>query len=291
MGRLLLFGQRSTPAEHSDVVIDDPDLAAALAATAAHYEQLNGYGRRYMLADLRHRYPTGGGSSSPDRTSTPSATIRSRPTRANAVRDDDTRGVDTPRPPPSKAAYPRAAAAAASVERYTATTHWRGRPRGLQRPRRGHPWPKPRQLKPPETQRGRPGWAGPCTLKTCGGDWEGARAIPTHAPDASSPRRRPAPRTLDRPLRKDPTCPAGPRAGAQSSPTADPITTTDTVDIQPKKVDAAAAPRPQMGELPRASGQRMALATVLPVTPSSSAIASGEWPLSRMLAALRGIRW
>ena len=38
--------------------VEDRALAAALAVLATHYEQLNPYGRRTLLAELRHTFPT-----------------------------------------------------------------------------------------------------------------------------------------------------------------------------------------------------------------------------------------
>ena len=47
----------------------------------------------------------------------------------------------------------------------------------------------------------------------------------------------------------------------------------------------------QEGERPQAAYQRMAFATVFPVTPTSSAMTSSEQPRARMLVALKAIRW
>ena len=37
--------------------VDDRHLAAALAVLVEHYEQLNDYGRKVLLAGLRHHFP------------------------------------------------------------------------------------------------------------------------------------------------------------------------------------------------------------------------------------------
>ena len=37
--------------------VEDRELAGALAVVALHYEQLNAYGRKVLLADLRRHFP------------------------------------------------------------------------------------------------------------------------------------------------------------------------------------------------------------------------------------------
>ena len=45
--------------------VEDRQLAGALAVVAVHYEQLNAYGRKILLSDLRHHFPSMAWSEAP----------------------------------------------------------------------------------------------------------------------------------------------------------------------------------------------------------------------------------